>query len=247
MVVDAFTWTQPGLMAMPETDGHGDTCGVIVIADYIHLLGKVNLTITDIDNMRSNLISWGLMDSQGEVGMTVSQVAAGFERYGVTPVKVVGYSSNLNFVQFHQDIINALTHKQLVVYETSHAYALPDGQQGVDYHFVLLGGIDSLRGYLTCNGDTYTALKSKTPVSPVWYGIGSLQASIPCGYIILPAIPEPAPPPPPQPPTPVVAAPQPPAAPPLTPEVVQVEVQQVASELQKFISDLSAFLGGYKL
>lgn len=237
MVSNPFHWQQPGLVAMPETDGHGDTCGPIVLADYLHLLGKFDLTIQNIDNLRQELINLKLMDLPGETGEYLTQLRDAFIHYGVTPLKFVGFDLNLNTSAFHQDIINALTNKQLVVYETGAAYNLPDGQRGVNYHFVLLGGIDSNLGYLTCNGDTYTALNSKTPVSPVWYGIGSIIASKPVGYIILPAIPEPTPPPPPPPPAPA-PVPAPPPAP--------VPVNATVDEIKKFLADLAAFIGGYK-
>lgn len=246
MATQVFNWTQPGLLAMPETDGHGDTCGPIVIADYLNLLGKFDLTISNIDKLRTSLISWGLMDGRNEVGMTLSQIYAAFtDHFNVKPEKFVGYTSNLNFTVFHQDIINALTHKKLVVYETSIASALPGNQSGVKYHFVLLGGINTLKGYWTCNGDSYVALASKTPVSPVWYGVGSIQASQPCGYIILPAIQEPAP---------SVASPAPVvAAAPESPTTIEIQsipeqltAEQVLEKVQKFTSDLKDFLEVYK-
>lgn len=248
-----FNWVQPGLAAMPETDGHGDTCGPIVIADYLHLLGRFNLTIANIDSLRQDLITWGLMDvrnSNGvEVGMTLSQIYAAFtDHFKIKPVKYVGFNENLNFNTFHQDIIHALTNKQLVVYETANAAALPDGQRRIKYHFVLLGGINSLKGYLTCNGDTYTALKSKVPVSPVWYGIGSIQASMPCGYMILPAIQEPAPPAA-TPAAPVVAAPPKPTEPvSTTVESIPTPLtaEQVLEKLHAFADDISSFLKEYK-
>lgn len=236
-----FNWTQPGLVAMPETDGHGDTCGPIVIADYLHLLGRFDLTIPNIDNLRQQLINWGLMDSGKEVGMALSQIVSAFENhFSIKPEKFVDYTDTLDFNQFHLDIINALTHKKLVIYETNQAFALPDGQRNVYRHFVLLGGIDSLKGYYTCNGDTYTALKSKTPVSPVWYGIGSIANSKPCGYIILPAIPVPAAPP--APPEPAVTPSTPPPTPVPQPTAFTVEMTNLLDSIAKSCIDVSNWL-----
>lgn len=197
-------WTQPGLMALSETDGHGDTCGPLVILDYLHLHDPAHhpLTIAHLDAMRADLISWGLMNTKAYRGMTISSIAAAFEQhYGVKPVKVAPYSASLDFQTFRADLIRALLAHQLVIMETANAAALPDNQRGVQYHFVLFGGIDSASGYYTCNGDTYTALRHPGgTVSPVWYGVKSLAAAKPVGYIILPSLDPVTPPPPTQPP-----------------------------------------------
>lgn len=183
-------WTQPGLVAKIENDGHGDTCGPIVIMDYLHLTHGMTLDNPTLDNMRQDLINWGLMDTPQYVGMTITSLAVALSHhYGVQPIKVVSYNPSLNFAEFRQDLINALTAHQLVIMETANAQALPDNQSGVQYHFVLFGGIDSSLGYYTCNGDTETGLRSgNQTTNPVWYGIGSLSASQPVGYIILPAV-----------------------------------------------------------
>lgn len=183
-------WTQPNLEAKVENDGHGDTCGPIVIMDYLALTGDIPLNNAALDNMRQNLINWGLMNTPNYSGMTISSIATAFtHHYGVNPIKVVDYNASLNFGQFRQDLINALLAHELVIMETANAQALPDNQPGVQFHFVLFGGLDSNLGYYTCNGDTETGLRSgNQTTNPVWYDAGSLQASQPVGYIILPAI-----------------------------------------------------------
>ena len=203
-------WTQPGLMAMSETDGHGDTCGPIAYLDYLHLIDPhtwpLNVAAIDtlrqwaIDDHNMNQPAWGR-------GMTITSMAAELEhRLHITPVKVVPYNAALDFAAFRADLITALRdHHQLVIMETSKGYNLPGNQPGVEYHFVLFGGIDSALGYWTCNGDTETALAHPgTAVEPVWYDRAALQASAPVGYLILPAITPPAPPAPPPPPAPDV-------------------------------------------
>ena len=183
-------WTEPNLLAKIENDGHGDTCGPIVMMDYMHLKNGMSLDNGTLDNLRQRLINDGLMDSPGDPGMTIYQMTVALEKYfGLTPVKAVGYNPSLNFGEFRQDLINALLAHQIVIMETSNAQALPDNQPGIQFHFVLFGGIDSNLGYYTCNGDTETGLRSgNQTTNPVWYDIGSLQASRPVGYIILPAL-----------------------------------------------------------
>lgn len=183
-------WEQPGLQAKSETDGHGDTCGPIIIHDYMALKDPANWPLTNarLDTLRQDLINLGLMDVGPEAGMTISQIAAAFEHYGVKPVKVVTYNSALPFDQFHTDLISSLTNHQMVCYETTYALKLPNNQAGVDYHFVLLGGIDSLLGYWMANGDAYYALGNPGYVAPYWVGVQPIQASVPCGYIVLPTL-----------------------------------------------------------
>lgn len=183
-------WVQSGAKAKIENDGHGDTCGPIVGQDYMALHSGMVLDNATLDALRQRLINDKLMDLPGDPGMTINEVATMFEKYwNVTPVKVVPFNAGLNFAQFRDDLIVALEAHQLVIMETGNAQALPDNQPGVQYHFLLFVGIDSNLGYYTCNGDTETGLRSGNETTdPVWYGIGSLQAAKPVGYIILPAI-----------------------------------------------------------
>lgn len=186
----AVHWQQPGFKAKSETDGHGDTCGPIVIQDYMYLKDPANWQLSNVrlDALRSDLINAGLMNVKGEAGMTIGQIAGAFRRYGVTPLKVVTYNGSLDFQTFRQDLIAALTAHQLVVMETTYAYKLPNNQPNVNYHFVLFGGIDSVQGYWVANGDAEYALGVQGAVDPYWVGVQPIQACVPCGYIILPAL-----------------------------------------------------------
>jgi len=194
-------WTQPGLAALTETDGHGDTCGPIVLLDYRHLAHGVPLDVTTLDAARAELIRWGLMDAPGLPGMTIQQLAAALsQHYQVEPIKVVGYGGDMS--AFHNELERLGDTHQLVIVLHTDAAKLPDNQPGVANHFTLIGGIDSTEGYWTCNGDTETALRSGGVTSPVWYTWAQLEASQPAGYILLPALDPPAttPPPPSAPP-----------------------------------------------
>lgn len=183
------TWQQPGLMAAAEIDGHGDSCGPIVMEDYLHILRGESLSVANTDAIRAQMIAAGLMNTPAYRGMTITSLAVGFETYyNVKPVKVVAYNASLDLNTFHTDLVAAMEAQQLVIMETANASALPDAQPGVQYHFILIGGIDSTLGYWTCNGDTETALHSSGVTSPVWYTWSNLVSSQPVGYIILPKV-----------------------------------------------------------
>lgn len=184
-------WIQPGLSAMSETDGHGDTCGPIVIADYLHLAQGMTLSVAEIDTLRQQYIDAGLMDTPAYRGMTIESIAAALVKFHhVTPLKVVPWGQ-ASFDGFHTDLINALVARQAVVQETTNASALPGNQGNVANHFILHWGIQSDLGYYAANGDTLIALNQGGVVGPVWYNRGNLAAAGVGAYLILPAIPGP--------------------------------------------------------
>lgn len=194
----AVSWTQPGLSALPETDGHGDTCGPIAMLDYRHIAHGVPLDIPTVDASRTELIGWGLMNQPGLPGMTIDQIATALSaHYQVQPVHVVSWG-HADWNTFHTDLIAAMMAHQAVIIEVGAAHNLPDNQPGVDNHFVLAWGIQSDLGFYCCNGDTLRALaRGGNPAGPVWYNASDLQAAQVGAYAILPAVDPPAPPPPP--------------------------------------------------
>lgn len=191
------SWIQPNFAAMPETDGHGDTCGPIAIADYLHVAQGLALTTATIDSLRTQYIAAGLMNVPGLPGMTMVQIGQALEKFHhVTPVKLVPWGQ-LSWNQFHTDLIAALMVRQYVIVETSKASALPGNQPGVNNHFIGVWGIQSDIGYYSANGDTLLALaKGQNGVAgPVWYDATDIANSAPGAYAILPAVQLPTPPP----------------------------------------------------
>ena len=185
------SWVQQGLAAMSETDGHGDTCGPIVIADYIHVVQGLTLSVQEIDTLRSEYIAAGLMNTPQYTGMTATSISAALQKFhGVTPLKVVPWGQ-ATFDSFHSDLINALIAHQAVIQETTNASALPGNQGNVQNHFILHWGIQSDIGYYACNGDTTIALNQGGVVGPVWYNRGNLAAAGVGAYLILPGLPSP--------------------------------------------------------
>lgn len=163
---------------------------------YRNVSHGVPLDIATIDASRAELINWGLMGTSG--GMTMGQVATALQdRYQVKPVKFVGYQEPMDFNMFHNDLKVAMQNHQAVLYETAYASGLPGNQQQpvVDYHFILVWGWDSVQGYYCCNGDRIASFSGPLVQDPVWYSSADLEASKPCGYVILPAVTPAAPPP----------------------------------------------------
>ena len=188
------SWVQPGFAALAETDGHGDSCGPIVMLDYRHLAHGVPLDIPTLDASRAELIGWGLMNTPGLPGMTMNAIGVALrDHYQVTPLKLVPWGQ-VNFQTFHTDLITSLIAHQAVIIETGNASALPGNQPGVQNHFILAWGIQSDLGYYCANGDTLLALAKGGIAGPVWYDLADLTACQPGAYAILPAV---SPPPPP--------------------------------------------------
>ena len=186
------SWQQPGLLALAEDDGHGDTCGPIIMLDYLHLLNGQVLDYAATDALRSRLIADKLMGTSG--GMTLGEIVTAMQRYfGVPTIKYVPWNDNSATVlaQLHGDLIAALEAHQLVALETHNAAALPGNQPGVQNHFILAGGIDSAKGFLICNGDLLSVLaagRSNPAQQPVWVSWDSLVAAQISSYAIWPAV-----------------------------------------------------------
>lgn len=149
-------YQQPGFMAMPETDGHGDTCGPDVMLDYAHVLNGDALTIENVDALRQELINHGLFNA----GMTMGQIVEAMHLfYGVTALAYTPWGQ-VNQTTLRSDLQKACTAKQAVMLETSQASKLPGNQVDpwVNNHFIIAWGLDSTQGYWCGNGDTQIAL-----------------------------------------------------------------------------------------
>jgi hypothetical protein len=178
-------WTQDGLAALVEGDGHGDTCGPIVMLDYLHILHGVPLTYAQTDALRTTLIHAGLFTAGS--GMTCDAIVTALTTlYGLRAVHHQSWDPNLSQQVVHDDLLAASLARLPVILEPSNASALPDNQKGIQNHFILTWGIDSVLGYYTCNGDTLTGLRNGPVTSPVWYTWANLTASAIHAYAILP-------------------------------------------------------------
>lgn len=177
-------WTEPGLEALVEGDGHGDTCGPIVILDYLHVLHNIELSYAATDTLRTSLIHAGLFVA-GQ-GMTCGNIVQALSNlYGVQAIYQEAWDT-VAPEELHYRIRATSLARLPMVLETSNASALPDNQKNVQNHFILSWGIDSVMGYYCCNGDTLTGLKNGPVTSPVWYTWANLSASAIKAYAILP-------------------------------------------------------------
>lgn len=180
---------------MPETDGHGDTCGIDAMLSYLSVARDLPMTIAQVDSMRSLFIAHGWMNTRSYNGMVITSIAAAFQQiYNVQPVKVVPWDDSFqldaHLAQFHDDLKTIYQTRRAVLWETHNGQALPDNQQNVFNHFVLAWGEDSLQGlgYYTANGDLLSALTHTTPVPPVWYTWTEYLRAEPRAYLVLPAL-----------------------------------------------------------
>lgn len=177
-------YQQPGFMAMPETDGHGDTCGIDAMLAYLAVRHAEPLTLDTVDTLRATFIGHGWFNG----GMTINSIVDAMHgQFGITALKMVPWGA-VTETGMRSDFQQASIARQAIIFETNYAFNLPDNQPGVNRHFCCIWGIDSTLGYWTANGDTLTALRSTSPISPVWYTWSNLLAASIQAYAIFPAV-----------------------------------------------------------
>ena len=161
-------------------------------------------------------------------GQRLSDIAWDLGKRGVQKLDVtlVPENGSPDLNALHTQVREAALAGLPVIIEVSRAYNLPDNEGGVDYHFVCIGGIDSILGYLVANGDTLTFIRTRqtwmTADQMRWATWATLEAAGICGAITV--HPNDTPPPPPPPPAP----PPPPPPPDYQAEIVALQ-QQVAT------------------
>lgn len=174
-------------------------------------------------------------------GQALSDIAWDLEQRGCHDLQQIGYTDAPDLNALHDFIKRAALAQIPVIIELRHASALPDNEAGVNYHFVVLGGIDSTLGYLVANGDTRTgiahqALYGHFPgcgnLPTNWATWQTLEAAGICGAIAL----KPVPPLPPS-PAPVESAP---VAPPQAAQALALVAQ--ASQVLASVANASAAL-----
>jgi len=195
----------PGFAALSE-QGHWDACAVVAEADALHVCGwnGVKLESNTIDAWRwqyvqqRNPIRW----TQG-AGTTLGNIMWHLAYMHADHIAgYIPYSGQPNMDQLHNFVKAQSLKQNPIIIEVSNAQALPHAEQGVHYHFVTLGGIDSTLGYLVANGDTLDALRGPAGaiVPTYWATWSTLALAGICGAIALDrgyAVPTPPPPPPP--------------------------------------------------
>ena len=154
----------PGFAAISE-QGHWDACGVIAELAALHACpwatfaswGNPAAISSLITEYRSEYVAagrWGHGTTLSNIYWHVTQKR---------PLHLAGYipySSSPNMAALHSFIKLQTFRKNPVIVFISKAYNLTANEKGVYGHFVTLGGIDSVKGYLTANGDTLDGLRS---------------------------------------------------------------------------------------
>lgn len=206
----------PGLLALSER-GHWGACGLIAEATAYHVCSTwATLPLVDRAATDTLIATW-----INEYHAAINP-ANGQPRASATGITTLGniywhlalhkahlagyipYSDTPDLAALHTFVRNQAVLGNPVIIEVGNAAALPHNEQGIQYHFVCLGGIDSVQGYLVANGDTTDALTTTALTVPCYWATWQqlVNAKI-CGAIALDRTWKPAPPPP-APPPPVV-------------------------------------------
>ena len=193
----------PGFAAMSER-GHWDACAVVAELDALHVCAWRNEPL--VENT-INAWRWQYVQAQRwtqGAGTTLSNIYWHLTQTAIH-AHVAGYihfSDTPDLAALHAFLKAQCVAGNPIIIEVSNASALPHAEQGVHYHFVTIGGIDSTLGYLIANGDTTDAFSHPNGATlPLyWATWAQLVTAGICGAIALdrgytPPTPPPAPPP----------------------------------------------------
>ena len=191
----------PDFQALSER-GHWDACAVVAEADALHVCAwnGVPLVENTINAWRWQYIQakrWtqGSGTTLGNIYWHLTQTAIRAHVAAYIP-----YADSPNLDALHQLLKAQCLAQNPIIIEVGNAAALPHAEQGVQYHFVTIGGIDSAEGYLIANGDTLDAFShANGAILPTyWASWQTLVNAKICGAIALdrgykPPAPPPAP------------------------------------------------------
>ena len=180
-----------------------DGCAVAAEMMALHVCPWVNPAVqidaTTLSKIRQNYIDnkkWTISE-----GTTLANILWHLDsayHANTTNGRIAGYipfSSNPDYNKLHAFIKQHTLAQNPVICEVANAQALPHNEQGVFYHFVTLGGIDSNAGYFTGNSDIIEAIQDETKaIIPIfWAGWNTLANAKICGAIALRRIDPPPP------------------------------------------------------
>lgn len=219
----------PGFQALSE-QGHWDACSVVAEIDALHVCpwNGVPLAENSINAWRYQYVKYGHWRGNG---CYLSDI---YWHLTETPIHApitgyIPYSPTPNLAALHKLLIDQASKQNPIIIQVANAAALPHAEQGVQYHFVAIGGIDSDLGYLIGNGDTTDALqKPPGAIVPCYWATWQVlvNAKI-CGAIAVERIVKPTTPP----------------DPPETP-IDTAKALQLAQQAQSTIDELVKVLGG---
>jgi hypothetical protein len=230
---------------VPHASGHALFEGAVnwsacsAVAVECAIAGRES-RIPDVGNAKR---LWTAMLAAGQTtgghGATLAQCVWALQQRGYHQLETLNYPANLEAL--HTLLKDAGVAGDPVILLLTNGAALPDNERGVQGHFVVSAGIDSLAGYLLLNGDTQTAIAQQahyrqwpacSQVPTHWAPWATLVAAQLGGAIRVKANPAPTPPP----------VPTPAPAPQVAPQVAQAlaAVEQAAQALQTAEAALKA-------
>ncbi len=220
----------PGFVALSER-GHWDACSVVAEIDALHVCpwNAVPLAENSIDAWRWQYVQhgkWSYYNGK-PIGTTLKNIYWHLTETAIHAhiAGYIPYSDTPNLTALHAFVKQHTLAQNPLIVQVVNAQALPHAEQGVYSHFVAIGGIDSVKGYLVANGDTVDALQTTALTVPLyWATWAQLVAAKISGAIALQRIVAPAPAPPP--PPPVTPPPTPPIG--LAAAIAQAETLLVA-------------------
>ena len=192
-----------------------DACGCVANEVALAALGGRTPDPGNAQQVRARDLASGHFTTGS--GQTLADIVWDINQRGFHQLDVIPYSGSPDLNALHDLVKSGGLNGWPVIIQVSRAYNLPDNEAGVNYHFVVSGGIDSTLGYLIANGDTRTGIArqpgfpANTQLPTNWATWATLVNAGICGAILVkpmgwtPPTPAPAPAP--------VPAPQPTPAP----------------------------------
>lgn len=122
-------------------------------------------------------------------GQPLSGIIWDLQQRGYTALEIIPYGEPANNAALHDLVKKGALAGLPVILQVARAYNLPDNEANVQYHFVVVGGIDSVAGYLLANGDTKTGI-ARHPAWPAyiptnWATWATITAAGVCGAILV--------------------------------------------------------------
>lgn len=159
-----------------------DACGPDAYLMNVHALFGVTLNQQELEHTRDEMRALGLFGS----GCTIENLAAYVAHEGYTVSHKIPYGQG-QADAIHQALKDYCVQKHGVILQVAAAYNLPGSQPGVNSHFVAIGGIDSVAGYLMGNGDDVNALAAAGGHGKIiptrWVSWGNLLAAQPVAFL----------------------------------------------------------------
>lgn len=199
----AVAATLPNFQALSEFwAGLSDTCGETACLVTQHALyGAPALTGDEIVKFRSDMAAHGY-PVQG--GTTMGNLVAYCQKVRGLAVTYANTWANTaaNRDAIHQTLLDHAGRDGIVL-QVAAAHSLPGNEPGVNSHFIAVGGVDPVKGYLVANGDDVNALASANGHGKIipcrWMTWAQLVAAQPVASAVFPK--PTTPPAPPAPPT----------------------------------------------